>query len=253
MTTSTIPSRSGISAQQLRRLGGTALIAALPLQVAGFLLHPPSEELRHVVQAGYGAAHLILFVSWILAMLGLPAFYVAQAHRAGKLGLVAFVGTMAATAYHLYLTLYEAAAIPVIAAQSGAEALVGEGGALAHGAGALGPVAGALLLAFPFMGVVTLRAGVFPKIAGWLQIASVVTFVLFMLGIGAVTGGQVGPDASNWVGGMLPISSLYWVLFSGWAVAGQALRTKAVADTVQARPRSQTGHRDRLSAVEGDE
>ncbi|HUH06215.1 MAG TPA: hypothetical protein VML96_00275 [Egibacteraceae bacterium] len=239
MTTSTTRNRSGMSARQLRRLGGIALIAALPLQVAGFLLHPPGEELRHVVQASYGAAHLILFVSWVLAMLGLPAFYVTQAHRAGKLGLAAFVGTMAATAYHLYLTLYEAAAMPIIATQRGADALVGEGGALAHGAGALGPVAGGLLLAFPLMGVVTLRAGVFPKIAGWLQIASVVTFVVFMLGIGAVTGGQVGPDASNWVGGMLPISSLYWVLFSGWAVAGQALCIQAVADPAPAQPRSQ--------------
>jgi hypothetical protein len=228
-----------MSTQQLRRLGGIALMAALPLQVAGFLLHPPSEELRHVVQGSYGAAHLILFASWVLVMLGLPAFYVAQAHRAGKLGLAAFVGTMVAAAYHLYLTLYEAAAMPIIATQPGADALVGEGGALAHGAGALGPVAGVLLLAFPLLGVVTLRAGVFRRIVGWLQIASVVAFVVFMLGIGAVTGGQVGPDASNWVGGMLPISSLYWVLFAGWAVGGQALRTDAVADAAQARARSQ--------------
>jgi hypothetical protein len=239
MTTPSVRDRSGVSAQQLRHLGGIALIAALPLQVAGFLLHPPSEELRHVVQGSYGAAHLILFASWVLAMLGLPAFYVAQAHRAGKLGLVAFIGTMTATAYHLYLTLYEAAAMPIIATQPGAEALVGEGGTLAHGAGALGPVAGVLLLSFPLMGVVTLRAGVFSKMAGWLQIASVVMFVVLMLSIGAVTGGQVGPDASNWVGGMLPISSLYWVLFAGWALAGQALRTESFAGSEQSQQRSQ--------------
>lgn len=237
-TTPTTPERSGVTTNQLRRLSGMALIAALPLQVIGFLLHPASEELRHVVQATYGPAHLVLFVSWVLAMLGLPALYVVQAHRAGKLGLIAFVGTMAATAYHLYLTLYEASAVPVVAAQPAAEALLGAEGPLAHGAGALGPVAGALLLAFPLMGVVTLRSGVLPRSVGWLQVACVPTFVVLMLGIGAVTGGAVGPEATSWVAGMLPISSLYWVLFTGYAVGGRTLRSAAAADTATMKPDS---------------
>lgn len=217
--------RTAMSALQLRRLGGLALIAALPLQVAGFLLHPPTEELHHVLEGTYGPAHLILFLSWVLAMLGLPALYAVQASRAGRLGLVAFVATMGATAYHLYLTLYEAAAIPVVAASPGADALVGDGGALAHGAGALGPFAAVLVLAFPLMGVATLRAAVLPRIVGWLQVASLPTFVALMLGIGAATGGAVGPQASSWIGGMLPITSLYWVLFAGYALGGRALRT----------------------------
>lgn len=216
--------RSGYSAADLRRLGGTALVAALPLQVAGFVLHPASEELEHVLQGRYGVAHLVLFASWVLAMLGLPALYATQAHRAGKVGLAGFVATMAATAYHLYLTLYEASAIPVVAEQPGAAALVGEDGALAHGAGALGPVAGLLLLGFPLLGVATLRAGVLPRVVGWLQIACLPTFVALMLGIGAATGGAVGPEATNWIGGMLPITSLYVVLFTGYALAGRAVR-----------------------------
>ena len=222
--------RTGFTTAQLRRMGGAALIAALPLQVVGFLLHPAGEELEHVVQGRYGPAHLVLFVSWVLASLGLPALYAAQAHRAGKLGLVAFVGTMAAAAYHLYLTLYEAAAIPVVAKQPGAEALVGDGGALAHGAGALGPAAGVLVLAFPLLGVATLRARVLPRAVGWLQIACVPVFVALMLGIGAVTGGAVGPKGTSWFGGMLPIASLYWVLFTGYALGGHALRTRGSHD-----------------------
>lgn len=224
MTTAT-EVRSGYTAAQLRRLSGTALLAALPLQIAGFLLHPPSEELEHVVHAAYGPAHLVLFVSWVLVALGLPALYAVQAHRAGRLGMAAFVGTTAAVAYHLYLTLYEAAAIPVLADRPGAQALVGDGAPMAHGAGALGPVAALLVLAFPLMGVATLRAGVLPPLVGWLQVACVPTFVALMLGIGAVTGGEVGPDATTWAGGMLPIASLYWVLFSGYATGGLALRT----------------------------
>ena len=53
MSTQKNPDRSGFSAFQLRHLTGVALIGALPLQVVGFLLHPPSEELRHVTQATY--------------------------------------------------------------------------------------------------------------------------------------------------------------------------------------------------------
>ena len=221
--TPTSNDRTGMSTAQLRRLGGAALIAALPLQVAGFLMHPPNEELQSVLQGAYGPSHLILFVSWVLAMLGLPALYLTQAARAGRLGLVAFVVTMGATAYHLYLTLYEASAVPVVADSPGAQALVGEGGALAHGAGALGPLAGILLLGFPLLGIATLRAQVLPRIVGWLQIACVPTFVVLMLGIGAVNGGEVGPEATTWIAGMLPIASLYWVLFAGYALGGRAL------------------------------
>lgn len=228
-------SRPTTNVIQLRRLAGAALIAAFALQIIGFLAHPASEELRHAQQAMYGPAHTILFLSWVLAMLGLPALYLAQAERAGRLGLGAFVAAMVATAYHLYLTLYEASAIPVIAAQPSAAHLIGDGAPLAHGAGALGPVAPVLLLAFPLLGVATIRAGVLPPMSGWLQVAAVPTFVVLMLGIGLVTGGAVGPDATTWIGGMLPISSLYWVLFAGYAVGGQALRRTA-AQPVATRP-----------------
>ena len=225
-STTTRPSRAGreVSPSQLRRLGAYAVLAALPLQVAGFLLHPEGEELEHVLQATYGPAHLVLFVSWVLVMLGLPALYLAQAPRAGRLGLLAFAGTMAAVAYHLYLTLYEATAIPLAAQQPGAASLVGDGQPMAHGAGALGPVAGLLLLAFPLMGVATLRAKALPRVVGWLQIACLPVFLVLMFGIGAVNGGAVGPDATGWIGGMLPIASLYWVLFTGYALGAWALR-----------------------------
>jgi hypothetical protein len=86
------------------------------------------------------------------------------------------------------------------------------------------------------MGVATLRAGVLPRIVGWLQIACLPTFIVLMLGIGAVAGGEVGPEATNWIGGMLPIASLYWVLFAGYALGGRAVRTTDVPETATVEP-----------------
>lgn len=220
---------AGLTPAKLRRLGGAAILAAFPLQVLGFVLHPAGEQLEHVRQTLYGPAHLVLFASWVLVLLGLPLFYRAQADRAGRVGLVAYVATMLAVAYHVYLTLYEATVIPLAAALPDAARLVGEGQPLAHGAGALGPLAMVLVLAFPLFGFVTLRARVFPRAVGGLQIAAVPTFVTLMFAIGGVTDGAVGPEATGWVGGMLPIASLYWLLFAGYALGGHILRSGADA------------------------
>lgn len=126
-------------------------------------MHPPGEQLRHVLQPIYGPAHVVLFGSWVLAMLGLPGLYARQAGRAGVLGLVGFTLTMVAGCYHCYLALYEGFAIPVMARQPAAQALLGPGGPLAHGAGALGAFASILLLGFPLLGIATVRARVFPR------------------------------------------------------------------------------------------
>jgi hypothetical protein len=53
-----------------------------------------------VLDPMYGSSHLILFVFWLFAALGLPGFYARQAHRAGVLGLVGFALTVFAAAYH---------------------------------------------------------------------------------------------------------------------------------------------------------
>jgi hypothetical protein len=204
-----------MSTRTLLRLSGLALLIALPLQVVGFVLHPPSENVADVLKPLYGPAHLVIFISWVLAMLGLPGFYARQAERAGLLGLVGYVLTMGAVAYHLYLTLYEAFPTPLLARQ--APELIGPGGPLAHGAGALGPLGFGLVLAFPLFGIATVRAKVYSRWAGWLQVASVVVaFALFPL---------MPPDAPPPLPtlGISPIAFLYYALFLGYAWGGWAL------------------------------
>lgn len=227
-----------MSSTTLFRLSGLMLLIALPLQIVGFVLHPPSEEIVDVLKPMYGTAHLILLISWIFALLGLPGLYARQAHRAGMLGLVGIVLTMIAAAYHVYLLLYEAFATTVLARQPNAEVLLGTAG-LGHGAaeamGALAALPLVSLLAFPLLGIATVRARILPRWAGWLQIASVPAFFLGMF--------VVSPDAPGPLGtmGTTPIAWLYYLLFIGYGFAGYALWTEnqqihehgARADTLQ--------------------
>lgn len=189
-----------MSSTTLFRLSGLALLIALPLQILGFVLHPPSEQAVDVLKPLYGPAHLIVFASWMFALLGLTGFYARQSHRAGVLGLIGFAVTMFAAAYHFYLLLYEAYATPLLAQNEATRALIGDG-PLAHGAGALGPLAFLVILAFPLFGIATVRAGMFPRPAGWLQIASV---PVFFLSIALV---PLGVFAEG--GGLSPIAMLY--------------------------------------------
>jgi hypothetical protein len=220
-----------MSSATLFRLSGLALLIALPLQIVGFVLHPPSEQVVDVLKPIYGPAHLIiLFVSWMFALLGLTGFYARQAHQAGVLGLVGFAATMFAAAYHSYLLLYEAYATPLLAQEPATQALIWDG-PLAHGAGALGPLAFLSILAFPLFGIVTVRAGVLPRLAGWLQIASVPVFFLSIF--------IMDPDAPAPFGteGVSPIAFLYYLTFIGYAWGGYALwRRKERARELAGQP-----------------
>ena len=221
--------KRGFSSDQLLKMGGTALLAAFPLQVLGFAMHPPSEQLEHVLLPTYGPAHMVILASWILAMLGLPALYAGIAGKAGKLGLVGFVWSMVAVAYHCYLLVYEAFAVPVLAQHAGSRELLGPGGPLAHGAGALGILASLSMLAFPVFGIAVLRSGAFSRGPGLLQVAAVPAFMVGMVLVG-VTGDPVGPAADSWVLGMLPITLLYAFLFGGYAWAGLQMRAQTAAE-----------------------
>lgn len=203
-----------MSSPTLFRLGGLALMIALLLQILGFVLHPPSEQVVDVLKPAYAPAHLILFASWMFALPGLMGLYARQADRAGVLGLAGFAAILFTAAYHIYLLLYEAYATPLLAQQPATRSLI-EDGPLAHGAGALGPLGFLSILAFPLFGIACLRAGVLPRPSGWLQIASVPVLFLSML--------VISPDAPNPFPGVSAISFMYYLAFLGLAWGGYAL------------------------------
>jgi hypothetical protein len=72
-------------------------MVALPLQILGFVLYPPSEQVVDLLKPIYGPAHLILFASWMFALPGLMGLYARQADRAGVLGLIGFAATTSPT------------------------------------------------------------------------------------------------------------------------------------------------------------
>lgn len=222
---------STLTPGRLFELSALALLIALPLQIAGFALHPAGEEVKHVLQATYGPAHLVLFVSWVLALLGLPGLYAWQARRAGTLGLISFVLLMVTAAYHLYLLLYEAFATTELASNPATQGLIADG-PMAHGVKSLAQIATPLILAFPLFGIATLRAGVFPRWCGWLQIASVPVLMLSAVLLSVIASGAAE---------VVSIRLLYIVEFLGWAWGAYAIRT-ATASTRFVAPPLSTPH-----------
>ncbi len=220
-----------MSSAQLLRLSGLALVLALPLQIIGFALHPPSEAVPDVLKATYGPAHLVLLASWVLILLGLPGLYARQAERAGKLGLIGFILTMLVTAYHFYLLLYEAFATPLLAQEPATRGLVGEGGTLAHGVATVAMIFTPFILAWPLFGVVTLRARVLPRGSAWLQIASLPVFIVGMILVSLL----VPAERVNAIPSVVsPLGLSYFLLALGYGWGGYALwaeRARTAAST----------------------
>jgi hypothetical protein len=185
----------------LYRVSGLALMAGLPLWLAGEFFHPPSEEIRYLVLPTYPLAHQLDLAGFLLLALAMPAFYARQAARAGRLGFAGFVLTMLFVLGTCELLMWEAFGAPRLALNPDTSYLVmpavpgtsplGATSMMANGAlGTVGRfgVLGVLTLAAPVVfGAATWRARVYPRWAGILQIAA-----LAMIPIGALTQSGLG-------------------------------------------------------------
>lgn len=207
-----------MSSSRLLQLSGLALLIAVMLQFAGWMIHPAGEELHHLHSDGQVPSHLIMVVSWSFAMFGLMGLYLRQADRAGRLGFVSFILVMLSVAYHFYLLVFEAIVAPVLADDTSARHLIDEGGTLVHGGEALMIVTLPVVVAFPLFGIATRRAGVFHRLAGWLPVLSAPAIILMAV---LVEEGPLGVLGNQGV--TTPIATFYYLIFAGYSVAGYAL------------------------------
>jgi hypothetical protein len=163
-----------MSASMLVRLSGLALLLAGPLNLLGFVLHPPAHELLRQTNPRWVPAHLSLLASYSLTLLGLPGLYASVAARGGLPGLMGFVLAWLGLVGGMALLTFATFIAPVLAASADTQPFVGPGGALAAGPltslGALGSTLFVLShLGVIVLGVVTMRAGL-PRWAGALLV-----------------------------------------------------------------------------------
>ena len=172
-----------------------------------------------------------MFASWLLVLLGLPGLYVYQASKAGVLGLIGFCASTFTVVNVMFIVLYEASPAVLLAQDPATQAAIAPGGPLNHGGELIGNVLAMIgLLAYPLFGIATLRAGVFPRSVGWLQIAAVIVGMLPTLFI---------PDdgLENIPGPVQPIAFLYYAVVLAYAIGGyvlwQAQRQPATAQSTR--------------------
>ena len=147
------------------RTGALASIGAGVLMIAGFALHPAGEDATFGTDPLWVPAHALLWLAFTLSLPGWIAVYIAQAARAGRLGIVAFVVIILGTSLASWIFSSDVTFVPVIAAESpDLFKKIFSAGHLAVGIGAvLSWVAGNVLF-----GISIVRAKVFPRWPGLL-------------------------------------------------------------------------------------
>ncbi len=218
-----------MSASTLYRLGGLALMAAVPLLLVGEAIHPPGEQINYLVMPIYPVAHVFQLLAWLLLLVGVPAAYARQAERAGWLGLVGFGLTMLFIVFSVDLLLWEINGAPRLAADPATRYLVlagngpSGGGMMANGAlGVVGRffVLGIITILSPIaFGIATWRAGVLPRWSGILQIASWPLLIIW--GPIFLLMNKLGFRSFDTL--FSPLGLGYGVQFLGYALAGYAL------------------------------
>jgi hypothetical protein len=164
-----------MSASTLLRLSGVGLMLAAPAGIAGAFIHPRSESLADLVGSSTTPSHLLFALAFALIVISLPGLFAAHASRSGVLGLVGYVAMMLLSGYHLYLLLYEAGPVAAMSNDSEAGRLFASGGIVQQGTlRAWGSPLG--ILAPIIYGAALLRAGIRPRLPGWLVIAFVPAF-----------------------------------------------------------------------------
>jgi hypothetical protein len=176
-----------MSSSNLYRMGGFALILGTLLMSVSSWFRFTGQDLATGVQPFFATSWFITFVGALFVLLGLPAMYVYQSHKAGKLGLIGFVMTFLGIAIlevgsavldgfvRPWLAANPVPSIQLLAQPGNLEAQMGAGFSTAFLVGFLG-----LNLGLIIYGIAMLRARVFPRWAAVMMIIGVPA--LFLLG-----------------------------------------------------------------------
>jgi hypothetical protein len=173
-------------------------------------------------------SHAIVAVAWALVFLGLPGLYAFHAQRSGRLGLVGFVLMMLFAAYHAYLLLYEAGPVALLSGDAAAERLFAPGGIVRQGM-LREWVMPVTILAPVVYGLALVRAGSFPRTAGWLVIAFIPAFFV-LNGVLASVPSATREDLLDLGYANFGLGVSYLLLNAGLAIAGYELWRSATAD-----------------------
>jgi hypothetical protein len=162
------------------RVGALASIAAGVLLIAGFALHPAGEDATVGTDPFWVPAHALLWAAYTISLLGWIALYIAQAAKAGRLGVVAFVVIILGTSLASWIFSSDVTFVPVIAAEApGLFKKIFNTGHLVVGiASVLSWVVGNVLF-----GISVVRAKVFPRVPGLLlAIGTAVVPITYLAG-----------------------------------------------------------------------
>lgn len=209
-----------MSSSTLFRLAGAALIAAVPLWVAGTLLHPPTAELADIVGSSQSVSHALDAAAVALVLIALPGLYAHHAARTGLLGLVGFVLMMLFGAYLVYMLIYEAGPVAALSADPSADRLFESGGPVRQGE--LRQLGAPLGLGTVVYGIALLRAGGYSRWAGLSLIAFLpVFFILLGIYSAAPATTRETLDALGYT--KFAVGGAHLLLHLGLAVAGWRL------------------------------
>lgn len=157
------------------RWSAVLLLTGGLVQVAATLGDPDLYDARSLSNRFEGPDHVLYWVAYLLLAAGLPALFIVQVNRIGKVGAVGFLLALAGSALSMAVSLITAHVLPVTVPILGSAAtvtdLVQPGGKLNS---LLAPVLLTALTFFPgyiLFGVASARAGMFPSWCGWLLAA----------------------------------------------------------------------------------
>jgi hypothetical protein len=176
-----------MSSRTLYRLsGGTLITGGLLLLISfivGAILFPGhSSAPGQVLSLPWFLVTLVSLLGSLLCSIGLPAMYLRQSGRAGVMGLVGFILLFFSFVLGVAFSSVQIVALPLLA-QTAPHLLVGNDVPLGMSAFLLVLVSGLVqLIGVILLGIATMRAAVFPRLAGILFIVSGVLFLpLFLI------------------------------------------------------------------------